>query len=343
MAAIHELGDEQSYEAQVRQCVGVTGFHHWFFLSAVAEAFNAKFRAYAVESDGQPLGIVPLLFRRRGPVSTVNYFPSLSYIGPLLRREAFRTGRMSELVGAVEPILRKYRTVKTVWSFSPGLNMNTDQLTMPGFDAVEKDSYTIPATRLVDDCWTSMSQLRRRSIRHCISNGISAADSSAAEITRWLPEQISKGYAKQGALAAYKPSEARSLTERLAPHPRMLWRSVRAADGEVLAVSGNIISDERLENWLMVGPHLAKISAHSLAYWDLINWALPKGLTLDFGGAPSEGVGKFKISASCEHKTGLSAVQVRYKVAYEASRALYNWVDNRRRGKRLALDGREVD
>ena len=145
------------------------------------------------------------------------------------------------------------------------------------------------------------------------------------------------GYMHQGASAAYTLTEARSLTEALALHPRMLWRSVKSAEGRVLAISGSIISDERLENWLMVGPLLPKISTHSLAYWDLINWALPKGLKIDFGGAPSEGVRKFKISASCEHEVGYSSVQVRYKMAYETGRALYNWTLSRhRRGSTVA-------
>ena len=26
-----ELADEQSYEAEISQCVGVTGFHQWFY------------------------------------------------------------------------------------------------------------------------------------------------------------------------------------------------------------------------------------------------------------------------------------------------------------------------
>jgi hypothetical protein len=30
MATILEVDDEQAYEAEVSQCVGTTGYHHWF-------------------------------------------------------------------------------------------------------------------------------------------------------------------------------------------------------------------------------------------------------------------------------------------------------------------------
>jgi hypothetical protein len=183
----------------------------------------------------------------------------------------------------------------------------------------------IPAARSADDCWKAMSQLRRRSIRQCAARGIVAVDSSPEDITGWLPNEIVKGFPHQGLGASYTLSEARSLGEQLADHPRMLWRSVKTAEGDLLAVSGNILSHERVDNWLMVGPQVPKISAHSLAYWDLINWALPKGMMIDFGAAPSEGVQNFKISASCESEVGITAEQVRFKLMYEKGSALHGW------------------
>ena len=85
-ATIRELDDEQAYEAEISQCVGVTGYHHWFFLKALAAAFHYEFRAFAVDSGGERLGVAPLLFRRRGPVPTVNFLP----IGPAARCSAVK-------------------------------------------------------------------------------------------------------------------------------------------------------------------------------------------------------------------------------------------------------------
>jgi hypothetical protein len=322
--ALHELDDEQAYEGEIRHCVGVTGYHHWFFLRAMSDALGLKFRAFAVESGGEPLGVVPLLLRQRGPVSTVNFLP-IGCIGPMLRGDALRAGRARELLGAVQPVLRGKRAVVTRWAFSPGLNLGVEQLTMPGFKVAVEENYSIPATMSVDDCWKSMSQLRRRSIRKCDARGIYATQSSAEEITRWLPDQIREVYSRQGTLAAYKQSEARAITAALAADPRLLWRTVKDSDGEVLGMSGCIVSDDRVDNWLMAGPHVPGISMHTVAYWDLINWALTRGLTLDTGGAPTAGVRQFKTSIGAELETVATVVRIRPETIYRAGRAIYNW------------------
>jgi hypothetical protein len=83
MATVHELNNELAYEAELRECVGVTGFHLWFFLSALADALRLEFRAFAVDSGSDRLGAVPMLFRRSGPVSTVNFLP-IGGIGPVI-------------------------------------------------------------------------------------------------------------------------------------------------------------------------------------------------------------------------------------------------------------------
>src|ERR1700749_1363849 len=104
MATVLELDDEHTYEAEVSQCVGVTGYHHWFFLRALADALNFEFRAFAVDAGGERLGVVPLLFRRSGPVSMVNFLP-VGCIGPVIRGEALRAGRMPELLLGMEAVL----------------------------------------------------------------------------------------------------------------------------------------------------------------------------------------------------------------------------------------------
>ena len=327
MATLYELDSEQEYESEISKCVRVTGYHHWFFLSAMAEALNLKFRAFAVESKGERLGVVPLLFRRRGPVSTVNYLP-IGIIGPVLRGEALREGRARELVSAVDLVLRRTWTVVTQWAFSPGLGMSAEQLDLPGFEVFEVDNYVIPATMSVDDCLKAMSRVRRQSIRQGEARGASVAESSIEDVTKWLPDQIGGAQQRQG-LLPYKLGEARALTEKLATHPRMLWRTVRGAEGEILGMTGCVIGDDRLWGWLMVGPPVSGISAHSLCYWDLINWSLPRGLSYDLGGVPTEGIRKFKISLGADVETCVTAVRMRPKPVYTTGRAVYNWTTSR--------------
>ena len=221
---------------EVSQCVGVTGYHHWFFLTALAGALNYEFRAFAVESAGERLGVVPLFLRRRGPVSTVNFVP-VGCVGPVIRGEALRAGLMGELLRGAASVLRR-RTVAARWSFSPGLNVNAGELANSGFAASEWENYFIPGTKSVDDLLKSMSRSRRQSINRHIrrgqDRGVTVAEASAEEIVRWLPEQVAAVYERQGRPPLYSPAEARSLAERLASHPRMLWRTVKGPDGSVV-------------------------------------------------------------------------------------------------------------
>ena len=171
------LSDEQAYEAEVSQCVGTTGYHHWFFLSALADALNYEFRAFAVDSGGERLGIVPLLFRRSGPISTGNFLP-VGCIGPVIRGDALRAGRIGELLRGVEPMLRSHRTVAARWAFSPGLHLSPDDLAIPKYEAFEWENFVMPAAKSVDDIWKSMSTGRRQSVRQTEKRGVTVADST---------------------------------------------------------------------------------------------------------------------------------------------------------------------
>ena len=156
---LHELADEQAYEAELAECVGVTGYHRWFFLAALADALGLRLRAFAVEERGERLGVVPLLFRRRGPVSTVNYLP-VPHVGPVLRGEALRAGRLPELLRAVEPILLRERVIVTKWAFAPGVDVPTGQLAARGFEVVFRENFVVPATTSVDGYLKALSSKR---------------------------------------------------------------------------------------------------------------------------------------------------------------------------------------
>jgi hypothetical protein len=178
MATITELADEQAYEAEVSQCVGMTGYHHWFFLSALADALGCDFRAFAIDSGGERLGVVPLLFRRSGPVSTANFLP-VGCIGPLIRGEALRAGRIGELLLGTDAVLRRHRTVAARLAFAPGLSLSPADLTIPKYEAFEWENFVMPAAKSVDDIWKSMSTGRRQSIRQTEKRGVVVADSFA--------------------------------------------------------------------------------------------------------------------------------------------------------------------
>jgi hypothetical protein len=326
MIAIYELDNEQAYEAELSQCVGVTGYHQWFFLRAIADALNLEFRAFAVEFEGGRLGVVPLLFRHRGPISTANILP-IGCIGPLIRGEALQAGLVRELLTGVEPVLRNHRTIATRWAFAPGLKVSSEYLAMPGFEVSRWENYVVPESKSVDDCLKSMSRQRRQSIRQSEGHGISVQQSSTEEITRWLPEQVVSAYQLQGQGPLYQLAEVRSLTERLATHPRMLWRTAKSSDGNVLGMTGCVIGDDRLWGWLIIGPRTPGVSAQTLCYWDGIEWSRSRGVAYDLGGVPNEGIRKLKVSLGADPETAVAAVRIRPRAAYKAGMGLYRGMD----------------
>jgi hypothetical protein len=316
-----ELSDEASYEAELTQCVGVTGYHRWFFLSALADAFGMRMRAFAVDAGGERLGIVPLLFRGRGPVSTANFLP-VAGVGPVLRGEALRAGRVHELLRAVEPVLLRERVVVTKWSFAPGFKVDLGDLRYRGFEVGYVDSYAIPATKSVDDYLKSLVPKQRAAVLRGTRRGLRTEPSTVADITGWLPTGLSGGYSRQQVVSDYSPKAAQSLLERLADDPRMLWRSVRDQDGRLLVMNASIIGEDRLWGWLLVGEPVPGPSPHVAAYWDAIQWSLSRGLACDFGTAPTSGVRDFKLAMGGEAELCVVAERVRPR-AYLTARRLH--------------------
>lgn len=324
---LHELADEQAYEAELAECVGVTGYHRWFFLAALADALGLQLRAFAVEERGERLGVVPLLFRRRGPVSTVNYLP-VPHVGPVLRGQALRAGRLPELLRAVEPILLRERVIVTKWAFAPGVDVPTGQLAARGFKVVLKENFVVPATTSIDDYLKALPSKQRAAIRRGERRGMRTGPSTRDEITQWFPERVAEPYLRQGIAPDYSQAAARSLTARLVDHPRMLWRTVRY-DERLLAVNAAIVDTDRLWGWMMVGDRRPDPSPHVMAYWDALQWSLSHGLAYDMGGAPTSGIGKFKIAMGGQAELCATAERTRLR-AYKVAQAWHARLASRR-------------
>ena len=323
---LQEFTDEQDYEAELGQCAGVTGFHRWFFLAALAEALGLRMRVFAVDAGSERLGVVPMLFRRRGPVSTVNYLP-VSAIGPLLRGEALRAGRACEMLRAVEPVLRSERAVVTRWAFSPGLEAGVDSLATRGFDVTRTENFMVPGTKSVEDYMKGLAPKQRAAVRRGEQRGLVAGPGTAEEIARWLPSQLGVVRAGRPSLPGYSQAAGRVLAARLAGDPRMLWRSVRDADGRTLVMNACIVDTERLWGWLLVGNPVPGPSPHVAAYWDAVQWSLSRQLTCDFGGVPTDGIRSFKVAMGGEAELCAVAERVRPR-AYRQIQTLHARLSN---------------
>ena len=60
----------------------------------------------------------------------------LAALGPVIRGDALRAGRVNELLRGATSVLRR-RTVAARWSFSPGLKVSTEDLAKAGLAVSE--------------------------------------------------------------------------------------------------------------------------------------------------------------------------------------------------------------
>lgn len=321
-----ELADEQAYEAELAECLGVTGYHRWFFLTALADALGLRLRAFAVTEQGERLGVVPLLFRRRGLVSTVNYLP-VPYVGPVLRAQALQAGQLPRLLRAVEPILMRARVMVTKWAFAPGVDVPAEALAARGFEVARKENFVVSATTSAGEYLKVLPAAKRAAIKRSERRGLTGGPSTRDEITGWFPERVAEPYLRQGIAPDYSLAAARSLAARLAGHPRMLWRTVRNGE-RVLAVNAAIVDTDRLWGWILVGDRLPGASAHVAAYWDAIQWSLTRGLACDMGGAPTRGIGEFKAEMGGQAEVSVTAERTRPR-AYKVARAWHGRLASR--------------
>ena len=329
---LQEIADEQAYEAELDQCIGVTGYHRWFFMAAFAAAFGLRLRVFAVDDGEDRLGVVPLMFRNRGPVSTVNQVP-LTCVGPVLRGKTLQSGRIGDVLRAVDPILRKERAVVTNWAFTPGLDVDTDQLATSGFEVTYVENFVVPGTKSIEDYLKGLAPKQRAALRRGGQRGLAVVPSSREEILEWFPVRVSRPHARQS-VSWYSLGAAQFLAERLADDSRMLWRSVRGAEGRTLAVNASIVDTERLWGWLLAGDSVPGPSPHVAAYWDAIQWSLSRNLACDFGGVPSPGVRDFKVAMGGEMELCAVAERVRPR-AYKQVQKLHARLINQHRPNNL--------
>ena len=136
-----------------------------------------------------------------GPVSTANFLP-VGCIGPLIRGEALRAGRLGELILGTDAVLRRRRTVAARLAFAPGFSLSQEDLAIPKYEAFEWENFVIPAAKSVDDIWKSMSTGRRQAGRQAEKRGVVVTNSLPEEITEWFPGEMSSLYEREGRILA---------------------------------------------------------------------------------------------------------------------------------------------
>jgi hypothetical protein len=272
---------------------------------------------FAVEKDDSTIGVLPILLRRRGPITTANDVP-VSHVGPL-----FRDGTtVAEVLTSAEPFLLRHLAVATKWAFAPGAPVTPGPLSDLGFRARSIENFVVPAGRTPTEQLAAMSRTNRKNLTACRSLGMKASSADVDEIKDWFASQVGAPYKKLQIVPDYSYDAAAKLVDLLGTDPRMLWRSVHDDHGRVIAATACIIDHDRLYGWILTGDHDHSPSPHILAYWDVIEWAMDHNLTCDFGGGPTDGIRGYKLRLGAVSESCLIAERVRPE-AYRKLRSLH--------------------
>ena len=91
-------------------------------------------------------------------------------------------------------------------------------------------------------------------------------------------------------------------------------------------MTGCVIGDDRLWGWLITGAPVNGVSVQILSYWDLIKWSLDRGMALDLGGAPNEGIRELKTSLGADvDRLPCGSSSSVPRPPYKAAAALRSW------------------
>jgi hypothetical protein len=286
-------------------------------LKALSESIGFRMRMFAVEKGSDTIGVLPILLRRRGPISTANYLP-IAHAGPLLRDAT----ALTDVLTAAEPFLLRQLTVATKWAFAPGVPIVSEPLSELGFEVKSIENFFVPAGRSTTEQMGSIARKQRKELVACQSLGMEASAADIREIKDWFASQVAAPYTKLGVIPEYTQAAGLRLVQLLGTDPRMLWRSVRDNHGQLIAVTACIIDTDRLYGWMIVGGHSTRPSPHIFAYWDVIEWALSHGLSCDLALAPTDGIRSYKLRMGAVSEPCLVAERVRPE-AYRKLRSLH--------------------
>ena len=304
--------DEPSYERELLRIGGGTGFHRWFFLDAIAAAGGLELRAFLVTRDGEPVGVTPVLLRRRGPVAAANQL-RVPHLGPLSVN-----GTFTQVIDTISSRLARERVVMTRWGFGPRANADQNALRSRGF-WINREPTLVFRMRPPDESWNAMSANLRRSIQRTQKKGVEGGPSTREEILECFPRLVVQPFLRQGITPPFSLRCLASMAERLADHPDIWWWSARKG-GEPVTIANVLLHDGRAYGWMMGGLQLPGLSPQATAHWDLMQRCAAQGLDYEVGGAPTDGVGELKVRLGAVYEDAFTALRVRPRIFAVAAR-----------------------
>lgn len=260
-------------------------FHRYEWLELAAEITDTQFIAHVVVHGGKDVGVVPLLLRRKGPFSLLNWLP-FPYVGPLVPASL-----LGETLDVMRPVTRPYGVVRQQQSFPPGSSVDDAALSARGFSVGRDSTYIVDTSKGEPALWEGLTSDRRRSIRSAQRTGVSIEPAPDLEV---LSSVISAVFAARGLKSglANLPIAAGRFSRLSMParHAVAIW------DGRPVGSMMSFQSESAALIWQGgVLPEYRATNAGAALYWDAIVWASKRGAqTIDLVGLPDAGIARFK-------------------------------------------------
>jgi CelD/BcsL family acetyltransferase involved in cellulose biosynthesis len=272
---------------------GGTFFHRHRFLETMAVGLGLTLDLRIATVDGSPIGAVPLLLKRLGPLTTVNWLP-FPYVGPLVPDDA-----RSATLAALSAYERSVRCVR-----AQHVLMITSADAFDGYQASLDRTFVNPvAGRSNEDLLKAMSSNRRGALRRAERAGIQYRHATQHEVTRILPALFGRPFERQGLPAPYSAECFRLTWDQFADDPEVLFQTAEK-DGEAIAVQISLAGADRGLGWVMgrVDDAIASDAFVGMC-WHTWRWARDRGCReFDLVGAPNEGIASFKRSLGAQER-----------------------------------------
>ncbi len=286
--------DDAVWDDLVARHPNGTAFHLSRFLRTAGPLLGLRVRLAVAESDGETVGVVPMLLRAVGPFLLVNHWLPFPHLGPLLPPEF--------TPDAVVSSVRSHLRPRPVAHFGV---QSTTPFPVPdrrGWECREDFcSAVVPTGGKDDDALLALlSRGQRQVVRRAVKDGLVSEPATREDITvltGWSRATL----LRQGVSSPWPSDSHLALHDALAPSGVCLATAVRR-DDELLAVSLDMLFGDRLVGWEMGMSEEGRAAGASLVlHTAVMRRARDLGATeLDMLGAPTPSIASYKRSLGAE-------------------------------------------
>ncbi|MTD43044.1 GNAT family N-acetyltransferase [Conexibacter sp. W3-3-2] len=281
--------DRATWDAALAAHPAATAFHRHDVLELAAAALGGRFAALALPDTDPPV-LLPVLERRRGPVSTVGWVP-FPYLGPLAA-----DGDLPRALRALLTAARRRRAVLVQCAVRDPGAATAPALRAAGFTLHDDRTLEVPiAGRDAAACWGALRGNGRRDVRAARDAGLTVRAATREDVCTHLPAMLDALHARGGETGWPARRTTALAWERLAASPHARMTTAVDADGTPVAVTIALHHGTRTHLWLGAAHRRDGIDPHALLYWDAIEDAAARGLdAVDLVGAPTPGIVAYK-------------------------------------------------